>query len=67
MIVPFRKTKQPITRKATFNQQQEKAGILVTKELEQALKDCKSQVESISSSCRAANRKFRCDTPQWHP
>ncbi|KAL0563776.1 hypothetical protein V5O48_018289 [Marasmius crinis-equi] len=42
-----------------FNQRTEKAGLLVTVELEKALADCKAKVERIARECRANNRRFR--------
>ncbi|KAF9529607.1 hypothetical protein CPB83DRAFT_852411 [Crepidotus variabilis] len=38
---------------------QPKPGLLVTKELELAIADCKARVAKISKDCRANNRKFR--------
>ncbi|KAF9045921.1 cysteine proteinase [Hymenopellis radicata] len=43
----------------SFGQQPEKAGRLVTGDLEQALSECKEKVARISKDCRATNRKFR--------
>ncbi|KAJ7857137.1 cysteine proteinase, partial [Mycena olivaceomarginata] len=44
---------------ASFAQQEKRAGLLVTNELEKALADCKAQVERIAQDCRAKNRRFR--------
>ncbi|KAJ7235550.1 cysteine proteinase [Mycena rebaudengoi] len=45
--------------KASFAQQQKRAGLLVTKELDTALAECKALVERIAKDCRAKNRCFR--------
>lgn len=37
----------------------EQVGLLVTKELEKAIEDCKARVQRIAKDCRAKNRKFR--------
>lgn len=34
-------------------------GLLVTKELDKAIADCKAKVENISKECRMKNQKFR--------
>ncbi|KAF7345588.1 Calpain catalytic domain-containing protein [Mycena venus] len=44
---------------ASFAQQEKRAGLLVTKELEKALAECKALVERIAKDCRAQNRRFR--------
>ena len=50
----------PHQEKAKFEQKPEKAGLLVTAELNNALEECKAKVARISKECRAKNRKFRC-------
>ena len=37
----------------------EQVGLLVTKELEKAIEDCKARVARIAKDGRAKNRKFR--------
>ncbi|KAJ6467998.1 hypothetical protein C8R47DRAFT_1152164 [Mycena vitilis] len=44
---------------ASFAQQEKRAGLLVTNELETALRKCKALVERIAKDCRAKNRRFR--------
>ncbi|KAJ7029685.1 hypothetical protein C8F04DRAFT_1264778 [Mycena alexandri] len=44
---------------ASFAQQEKRAGLLVTNELEKALAGCKAQVERIAKDCKAKNRRFR--------
>jgi len=38
----------------------QEVGLLVTKELQNAIDDCRQKVERIAKECRASNRKFRC-------
>lgn len=38
----------------------QEVGLLVTKELQKAIDDCREKVERIAKECRASNRKFRC-------
>ncbi|CEL61272.1 hypothetical protein RSOLAG1IB_09894 [Rhizoctonia solani AG-1 IB] len=42
-----------------FQQPKEKAGLLVTADLDAAIQRCKSKVETIAKECRARNRRFR--------
>ncbi|KAK0497318.1 hypothetical protein EDD18DRAFT_149737 [Armillaria luteobubalina] len=44
---------------ASFLQEHDQAGLLVTDELEKAIVDCKAKVERIAKECKAKNRKFR--------
>ena len=39
--------------------EKEQVGLLVTKELEKAIQDCKAKVQRIAKECHAKNRKFR--------
>ncbi|KAJ6621556.1 hypothetical protein B0H10DRAFT_2017786 [Mycena sp. CBHHK59/15] len=48
-----------LAKPATFVQQQEKAGLLVTEELGKALEESKAKVARIAAECRLKNRKFR--------
>ncbi|KAK0488665.1 hypothetical protein IW261DRAFT_1639013 [Armillaria novae-zelandiae] len=52
---------KPAAKKTTasFLQEHDQAGLLVTDELEKALVDCKAKVERIAKECKAKNRKFR--------
>jgi hypothetical protein len=55
---PATATSKPY-KQASFVQAPEKAGLLVTKELDQALEECKARVQRIARDCRAKNQKFR--------
>ncbi|KAF8166078.1 hypothetical protein K438DRAFT_264337 [Mycena galopus ATCC 62051] len=46
-------------QQAVFVQLQEKAGLLVTEELDKALEEVKAKVARIARECRLKNRKFR--------
>ncbi|KAJ7068535.1 hypothetical protein C8F01DRAFT_1336566 [Mycena amicta] len=46
-------------QEASFPQQEHRAGLLVTTELEKAFAECKALVERISADCRKQNRRFR--------
>ncbi|KAJ3822490.1 hypothetical protein F5880DRAFT_668451 [Lentinula raphanica] len=53
------KTTPPTVNQSSFTQQDEKARLLVTAELDKALEQCKAKVARISRDCRMMNRKFR--------
>ncbi|KAG8737855.1 hypothetical protein FRC10_007587 [Ceratobasidium sp. 414] len=42
-----------------FQQPKERAGLLVTADLNAAITSCKAKVDAISKQCRARNRRFR--------
>ncbi|KAJ7088897.1 hypothetical protein B0H15DRAFT_841074 [Mycena belliarum] len=45
--------------KASFAQEEKRAGLLVTDELDKALSECRALVERIAQDCRRQNRRFR--------
>jgi hypothetical protein len=55
----FRQKVQAVVDHKTFAQRPEKAGLLVTTELNNALEECKARVARIAKDCRAKNKKFR--------
>ncbi|KAJ7613033.1 hypothetical protein FB45DRAFT_993113 [Roridomyces roridus] len=55
--VPSALAVQPAS--ATYVQEPEKIGLLVTEELDKALEEAKKKVASIAKDCRLKNRKFR--------
>ena len=48
--------KAPTTK---FEQQEDKAGLLVSEELRKAKQRCSDRVKAIAKECRARNRRFR--------
>ena len=50
---------QTTTSKSSASTPSTQVGLLVTAELEEALKRCREKVERISKECKAGNRKFR--------
>ncbi|KAJ7749668.1 hypothetical protein B0H16DRAFT_1551042 [Mycena metata] len=60
MNLQNRKQRPAKTELVSFAQQEKRAGLLVTNELEKARAGCKVQVERIAKDCRAKNRRFRC-------
>ncbi|KAJ7748697.1 hypothetical protein B0H16DRAFT_1319778 [Mycena metata] len=59
MNLQNRKQRPAKTELVSFAQQEKRAGLLVTNELEKARAGCKVQVERIAKDCRAKNRRFR--------
>ncbi|KZT25899.1 cysteine proteinase [Neolentinus lepideus HHB14362 ss-1] len=47
------------TLSMSYKQPQDQAGLLVTGELDKAIKRCRTKVESIAADCRRRNRRFR--------
>ncbi|KAJ3724038.1 hypothetical protein C8R42DRAFT_702131 [Lentinula raphanica] len=51
--------KTATVNQSSFVQQESKARLLVTAELDKALEECKAKVAKISKDCRMMNRKYR--------
>jgi hypothetical protein len=47
------------TAPSTVSLFKQEPGLLVTKELEKAIAECKAKVDRLAKDCRTKNRKFR--------
>ncbi|KAG8719015.1 hypothetical protein FRC09_011730, partial [Ceratobasidium sp. 395] len=54
-----KRNKMKRTHTEHFEQPKERAGLLVTAELDAAITRCKAKVEAISKQCRLRNRRYR--------
>jgi hypothetical protein len=52
-------TVQEIVTAVTAGSRAIRPGLLVTKELDKALENCRVKVKSIAEDCRQKNKKFR--------
>lgn len=59
VVTTIEETKTAVKPHSTVSFVKEEPGLLVTKELQKGINDCKAKVERIAKDCRAKNRKFR--------